>query len=349
MAPTVFGQHNGEDVLAIEIRSADQSTSATIITLGAAIQDLRVSASEGQRSVILGFDNLEGYVANQKWHHGAIAGRFANRIANGRFTLDGEDYQVEINEPSGHSCHSGKKGFGHKNWKLEKHDGQSVTLRHTSSDGDQGFPGTLEAFVTYSLPSAGVIRIEYRATTDKTTPVNLTNHSYFNVDGTRGSSINDTLQQKLTIDADKYTPVDDGLIPTGELVDVAGTPFDFRSSRPIQLLDESANKPFHYDHNFVLRSPSSPGQLHRAAELVSSKGDLTLECWTDQPGIQIFDGAPLDIKEPGLGGARNGYRTGVCLETQIWPGSLGHEHFPQSVIKPGEEYRHLTEYRFHSA
>ncbi|WVF73231.1 hypothetical protein IAT40_008050 [Kwoniella sp. CBS 6097] len=349
MSPTVFGSYNGEDVYAIEINSPDKSTTATILTLGAAIHDLRVPAPEGSRSVILGFDELSGYIINKKWHHGAVAGRVANRIARGQFTLEGQDYQIATNEPSGHVCHGGKLGFGHKNWKLEKHDEHSVTLSHVSLDGDEGFPGTLKASVTYSVPSPGTIRIEYKATTDKTTPVNLTNHSYFNVDGTRGPSINNTLQQKLTIDADKYTPVNDGLIPTGELADVAGTPFDFRSSRPIQLDDEKTGKPFHYDHNYVLRASASPGQLHRAAELVSSNGDLTLECWTDQPGIQLFDGEPLDIKEPGLGGARIGYRAGVCLETQIWPDSLHQKHFPQSIIEPGKEYRHLTEYRFHSA
>ncbi|WVR00397.1 hypothetical protein IAU59_007540 [Kwoniella sp. CBS 9459] len=353
MSPIVFGKHNREEVLAIEIQSSDRSTTASIITLGAAIHDLRVPASEGPRSVIVGFDELSGYVANQNWHQGAIAGRVANRIANGRFSLnDGQgEYQITTNEPTGHVCHGGKSGFGYKNWKLEKHDESSVTLSHTSPDGDEGFPGTLKAFVTYSIPSTGTIRIDYKATTDKTTPVNLTNHSYFNVDGTRGESINDTLQQKLTIDADKYTPVNDGLIPTGELADVAGTPFDFRSSRPIEFVDdENTGKPFHYDHNYVLRSfPSAGSELHRAAELVSTNGDLTMECWTDQPGIQLFDGAPLDIKERGLGGAKIGSRAGICLETQIFPDSLHHKHFPQSVIEPGQEYRHVTEYRFSSS
>ncbi|WWC57825.1 uncharacterized protein I303_100360 [Kwoniella dejecticola CBS 10117] len=346
MSSRKFGQHDGKDVLAVDIQSPDGSTTATIITFGAAIHDLSVPTPTGPRSVILGFDDLSGYVDNKQWHHGAVAGRVANRIAHGRFALDSTDYTIEVNEPTGHTCHGGISGFGHKNWTLQKHTKHSVTLEYASPDGDQGFPGNLKASITYSIPSSGVFRLDYTAQTDKKTPVNLTNHSFFNVDGARGPSVHDNLQQKLTIDADQYTAVDEDLIPTGKLADVAGTPFDSRTSRPIEYLDKESGKPFHYDLNYALRSPSVPGQLHRGAELISSNGDLTMECWTDQPGIQFFDGAPMDLKNPGLGGAVNGYRAGLCLETQHWPDYIHHPHFAQSVIAPGETYTASTEYRF---
>ncbi|WWC94256.1 hypothetical protein V866_001096 [Kwoniella sp. B9012] len=349
MAVKVFGSHEGRDVLAVDIQSPDGSTTATIITFGAAIHDLSVPTSTQPRSVILGFDKLSGYVANKQWHHGAVAGRVANRIARGQFILDFTQYNIETNEPTGHTCHGGNSGLGHRNWTLEKYDKSSATVVYKSPDGDQGFPGNLQVSVTYSIPSTGVFRLDYKAQTDKKTPVSLTNHSFFNVDGARGPAVHNNLQQKLTIDADQYTAVDKDLIPTGELADVAGTPFDFRESRSIELLDDTSGSPFHYDLNYVLRSPSIPGKLHRGAELISSNGDLTMECWTDQPGIQFFDGAPMDLKDRGLGGAMNGYRAGLCLETQLWPDYIHHPSFPQSVISPGDTYTHTTEYRFTKA
>ncbi|WWC67115.1 uncharacterized protein I206_101022 [Kwoniella pini CBS 10737] len=346
MAVRTFGNHDGVDVLAIDIKSPDGSTTATIITFGAAIHDLSVPTSIEPRSVILGFDALSGYVANKQWHHGAVAGRVANRIAHGRFELDSVKYNIEANEPTGHTCHGGNSGLGHRVWTLENHDQNSVTLGYNSPDGDQGFPGNLKSTITYSIPSTGVFKLEYTARTDNKTPVSLTNHSFFNLDGARGSSVHDNLQQKLTIDADQYTAVDQDLIPTGELADVAGTPFDFTKSRPVEFPDSKTGKPFHYDLNYVLRKPSVSSGLHRGAELISSNGDLTMECWTDQPGIQFFDGAPMDLKNPGLGGAVNGYRAGLCLETQLWPDWIHHPNFQQSVLSPGDTYTHTTEYRF---
>lgn len=344
-----FGSRNGEDVVSIEISSGDGSTKANLITHGSAIQDLRVpvKGSDELRSVILGFDNPEGYFANPQWHHGAVAGRVANRIANGRFTIDGKDYQISVNEPSGHVCHGGKSGLGHRVWKIVEQTPESATFEVVSEDGDQGFPGTVTARVKYSLPARGVIRLEYTATTDKTTPVSLTNHAFFNLDGARGKDINNTEQQSLLIHADKITAVDKGLIPTGEYTAVADTPYDFRTTRPIRLIDPSTNKPFHYDTNYVLRDVAKKaGDLKLAAEMRSSSGDLTMECWTDQPGVQLFDAAPMDIKEPGLGGSKLGYRAGVCLETQLFPDWIHQPNFAQGIIKPGETYRHCTEYRF---
>jgi aldose 1-epimerase len=343
-----FGTRNGEEVVSATITSPDGSTSATLINHGSAIHDLRVPVGESNeaRSVILGFDKPEGYFANPHWHHGAVAGRFANRIANGKFDIDGESYQIELNEPTGHVCHGGKAGLGHKVWKVVEQSEQSVTFEVVSPDGDQGFPGALTAQVKYSLPSRGVIRLEYTATTDKTTPVSLTNHAFFNLDGARGEGVSNTEEQKLVIHADKITAVDKELIPTGEYTEVSGTPYDFRTSRTLRHVDPKTGELFHYDTNYVLNGSSSEGSLHLGAEMTSTNGDLKMECWTDQPGIQLFDAAPMDIKETGLGGFKNGYRSGICLETQLFPDWIHHPEFAQSIIKPGETYRHTTEYRF---
>lgn len=343
-----FGSRNGEDVVSVEISSADGSTTASLITHGSAIHDLRVpvAGSDESRSVILGFDEPEGYFANPQWHHGAVAGRVANRIAKGKFTIDDKAYQVSVNEPSGHTCHGGKAGLGHQVWQLVEQSKESATFEIVSEDGDQGFPGTLTARVRYTLPARGVIRLDYTATTDQTTPVSLTNHAFFNLDGARGENINNTEQQSLVIHADEITAVDDGLIPTGEFTSVSDTPYDFRTSRPMRFIDPKTSEPFHYDTNFALREPTSPGKLNLAAEMTSSTGDLKMECWTDQPGIQLFDGAPMNIPERGLGGSKLGYRAGICLEAQLFPDWIHHPNFAQSIIKPGETYSHCTEYRF---
>lgn len=343
-----FGSRNGEEVVSTTITSKDGSTSAILITHGSAIQDLRVPVKDSSdaRSVILGFDDPEGYFANPQWHHGAIAGRVANRIANGKFSVDDVSYQVSVNEPTGHTCHGGKAGLGQRVWQIAEKDEQSVTFEIVSADGDQGFPGTLKAQVKYTLPSRGVIRLEYTATTDKTTPVSLTNHAFFNLDGARGQNISNVEQQSLVIHADKITAVDQDLIPTGDYTEVSGTPYDFRTSRPMRHADPNTGELFHYDTNYALRDTTSPGNLILGAEMTSTSGDLKMECWTDQPGIQLFDGAPLDIKNPGLGGSKIGSRSGICLETQNFPDWVHHPQFAQSFLKPGETYRHCTEYRF---
>ena len=345
---SAFGSCDGQPVVSATIFSPDGSTSAILISHGSAIHDLRVPVGDSNdaRSVILGFDQPEGYFANPQWHHGAVAGRVANRIARGRFSIDGESHQISVNEPTGHTCHGGKYGLGHRVWRLAEKTKQSATFEVVSAHGDQGFPGNMTARVKYSLPSKGVIRLEYTAITYRTTPISLTNHAFFNLDGARGENINGTELQSLILHADKITAVDQDLIPTGEYTQVSGTPYDFRTSRPIRFEDPSTGEPFHYDTNFVLREPSSFGDLSLAAEMTSTSGDLKMQCWTDQPGIQFFDGAPMDIENRGLGGSKLGYRAGICLETQLFPDWIHHPHFAQSIVKPGETYTHTTEYRF---
>lgn len=344
MSPSVFGQANGQDVHIVEIASSDKSVTARIITHGAAIQDLQVASPTGPRSVVIGFDDIESYSANATSHHGAIAGRVANRIAHGKFKVDGKEFQV----PTGgaeHVCHSGAGGFGVKIWTIDQVDAQSVTLLLKSADGDAGFPGDVEARVMYAANDNGVLSIKYTAQSSKKTPINLTNHAYFNLDGTRGGNTV-TDRQKLKIHADTYTPVDAGLIPTGETPEVAGTEFDLRELREIAPARSDGKESFHFDHNFCLRDQSS--SLHPAADMISTSGDLTMECWTDQPGLQFYDGKPLNVQQPGLGGFKIGSRAGICLETQMYPDFVNQTKFPQSWLAPGEDYTHHTEYRFKS-
>jgi aldose 1-epimerase len=260
----------------------------------------------------------------------------ANRIAGGRFELDGRCYNLPRNQEDRHTLHSGDYGFGARNWTVVQADSRSVTLAVIAGDGEDGFPGRLTATVTYRLLEPATLQIVYSATTDKATPINLTNHAYFNLDG-RG----DVLHQRLALDADFFTPTDADLIPTGEIRSVEGTPWDFRAERP--FLFERDGGPFHYDGNVVLRSH---GVLARAARATSSSGDVAMDVWTDQPGLQVFDAATLDVSAPGLDGERLAARSGFCLEPQVFPDSINRPHFPNSVLRPGEVYTHHTEYRF---
>lgn len=330
-----FGRFNGEEVRELTLRT-DAGAEMKVITYGAIIRDLKVPAPEGSRRVLLGFKTLDAYVDNKHWHLGAVPGRVANRIAGGRFELDGRCYNLPRNQEDRHTLHSGDYGFGARNWTVVQADSRSVTLAVIAGDGEDGFPGRLTATVTYRLIEPATLQIVYSATTDKATPINLTNHAYFNLDG-RG----DVLHQRLALDADFFTPTDADLIPTGEIRSVEGTPWDFRAERP--FLFERDGGPFHYDGNVVLRSH---GVLERAARATSSSGDVAMDVWTDQPGLQVFDAATLDVSAPGLDGERLAARSGFCLEPQVFPDSINRPHFPNSVLRPGEVYTHHTEYRF---
>ncbi|WWD16298.1 hypothetical protein CI109_100724 [Kwoniella shandongensis] len=335
MSNNVIGSFEGEDVLEVHLKKA--GIEASIGTFGASIRDLQVDAPEGKRRVIVGFPKFEDQLANKSWHWGAVPGRVANRIAHGKFTLDDKQHQIVLNENNTHVCHGGTSGFGVRNWTILEQSSDSVTLGLESKDGDQGFPGNLSAKVTYTLTNDHTLAIDWSATSDAPTLVNLTTHAFFNLNGTSGEN---TSTHKLLFEADHYTPVDDGLIPTGEIASVENTPFDFRTLRTI-------GDTFHVDHNYVLRNHT--GQLRRGAELVSSKGDLMMEAWTDQPGIQFFDGKPLAISQPGHDGMRIDSRAGLCLEPQVHPDAINHDNFPNTVLRPGEEYKHRSEFRFRKA
>jgi len=333
--PALFGRFGQLDVFEVVIRS-DAGAEATVISYGAGIRDLRIPTQQGLRRVLLGFNTLDDYVDNSRWHLGTVPGRVANRIGGGQFSLDGQVYTLPRNQDGQHTLHSGAGGFGARVWSLLEYDERSVTLALISEDGDQGFPGSLTTTVTYRFLEPATLQISYSAITSKSTPVNLTNHAYFNLDGT-----GNILSHRLVLEADYFTPTDKDLIPTGEILEVRGTPWDFRKERPI--LFETADGPFHYDGNVVLRSS---GKLAKAARVVSSKGDVAMEVWTTMPGLQFFDAATLNVSAPGLDGSALQPRDGFCLEPQFFPDSINKPHFPSCVLTSNSVYRHQTEYRF---
>ena len=304
-----------------------------------------ISAPDRNRKladVVLGFDDLDGYVANfngsSDAFFGAIIGRYANRIAQGSFTLDGKKYFLPLNNGE-NSLHGGPHGFNNVVWKA-KPVVDGVELSYLSKDGEAGYPGNLSAVVRYTLVK-GDLRIEYSATTDKDTVVNLTNHSYFNLAGQ-----GDILSHQLTLHASRFTPVDAGLIPTGELKSVASTPFDFRTATAIGSRINADNEQLHrghgYDHNWVL--DSSGGKLAEAAEVYDPGSGRVLKVLTDQPGIQFYSGNFLDGSIKGKGGKADEFRSALCLETQHFPDSPNHPDFPTTEVKPGEHYHTVTVY-----
>ena len=336
--PVLFGRFGELDVLEFVVQS-DADAEATLISYGAAIRDLKVPTQNGLRRVVLGFNTLGDYVDHSRWHLGAVPGRVANRIGGGRFSLDGRVYALPRNQDGRHTLHSGPAGFGARVWSLLDYDQRSVTLALISDDGDQGFPGRLTTTVCYRFLEPATLQISYSATTSRSTPVNLTNHAYFNLDGT-----GNILSHRLVLEADYFTPTDKDLIPTGEILGVGGTPWDFRKERPILL--ETYDGPFHYDGNVVLRSS---GELAKAARVVSSNRDIAMEVWTTMPGLQFFDAATLKVSATGLDGRVLQPRDGFCLEPQFFPDSINKAHFPNCVLTPDSVYKQQTEYRFDSA
>ena len=331
----VFGEIDSEKVYEITIGKPG-GMELRVITYGAILRDLKVPVPGGFRHVLLGFEKLGAYVEHRHWHIGAVPGRVANRIAHGRFYLDGQQYQLPRNQDGVHTLHSGDRGFGARNWSIVELEDDSVTLALISVDGDQGFPGKLTTTVTYRLIEPSTLQISYLATTDKATPVNLTNHAYFNLDG-KG----DVLSHRMVLAADYFTPTGSDLIPTGEVLAVDDTPWDFRKERPIMF--ETPSGPFHYDGNVVLRQS---GALNFAARVTSSRGDVKMEVWTTQPGLQVFDAATLNLPTLGLNGVPMSPRSGFCLEPQFFPDSINKPHFSNCVLMPTDIYTHTTEYRF---
>lgn len=333
-AVQAFGEIDGTGIHEITIRSPE-GAEARIITWGAVIRDLVVPVEGQPQTTVLGLDSMADYRAHSP-SFGAVPGRFANRIARGQFVLDGTSYQLPLNEKCRTTLHGGPKGFGKQPWRLIDHDVSSVTLGLTSADGDAGFPGRLEVACRYALHGL-TLRMDLTATTDAPTIVNLTNHSYFNLDGSA-----DVRDHELMVAAAFRTAVDDDLIPTGAIVPVAATPFDFRAPRPIKDLSGQT-----YDTNYVLaRQPDPTTGLAHAATLRSARNGLALEVATNQFGIQVYDGAKVNVPVEGLNGAHYGAFAGMALETQTFPDAPNHRHFPSSVVRPGETYRQTTEYRF---
>jgi aldose 1-epimerase len=313
-----------------------------IMTYGGIVVSLRVPDRNGKlEDVVLGCDSVEKYVA-QTAHFGGIVGRYANRIAHGTFQLDGHTYSIPKNDGD-NALHGGPIGFDKVVWEA-KQIPDGVELTHASKDGDQGFPGTLTAHVRYTL-SSGALRIEYSATSDKRTVLNLTNHSYFNL---AGQGNGDVLGTVLEIDASRMTPVDAMLIPTGELKSVEGTPFDFRKPHKIGErinADDAQLKLGHgYDHSFVLDHPS--GQLAEAAEAYEPNSGRMLKVLTTEPGVQLYTGNFLDGSITGKEGRVYKARYAFCLETQHFPDSPNHPKFPSTELKPGQKFHSVTVYEF---
>jgi aldose 1-epimerase len=320
----------------------DGKIEAGIMTYGGIVVSLRVPDRNGTLDdVVLGCDSVEQYVA-QTAHFGGIVGRYANRIAHGTFQLDGHTYHIPKNDGD-NALHGGIVGFDKVVWEA-KQIPEGVELTHVSKDGDQGFPGTLTAHVRYTV-SGGALRMEYSATTDKNTVLNLTNHSYFNL---KGQGNGDVLGTVLKIDASRMTPVDATLIPTGELKSVEGTPFDFRQPHEIGERINADDAQLHlgrgYDHNFVLDHPE--GKLSQAAEAQDPASGRILRVLTTEPGIQLYTGNFLDASIPGKEGRVYKARYAFCLETQHFPDSPNHPKFPSTELKPGQKFHSVTVYQF---
>jgi aldose 1-epimerase len=348
-----FGQVDGQEITQY-LLSNGRGLSVAIINYGAIVTSVAVPDREGRaENVVLGFEGLDGYRGNDPYF-GAICGRFANRIAYGRFTLNGAEYQLATNNGP-HHLHGGKSGFNEKVWQArpltdEMTPGEAVgvELTHTSPDGEEGFPGTLKLTVVYTLNSRNELRIDYEGTSDKPTPLNLTNHSYWNLSGLmpegQREDTPDVLDHVLVLQADRYVAVDETLIPTGQLAPVKGTPLDFTAPHAIgerieRLKGEGA--PGGYDHCYVIRG--EPGSLRPAVRVTHSASGRVMEVETTEPGVQLYTGNFLNGSESNGG---FGKHRGFCLECQHFPDSPNQPEFPSTILRPREVYRQTTVHRF---
>lgn len=317
--------------------------SAKVITYGAILAELHVPDRNGSvTNVVHGFSDLQLYLQGHPFF-GATTGRVANRIAKARFTLDGQEYQLAVNNGKNH-IHGGLKGFDKVLWAAKPiavNDRESaVAFTYFSRDGEEGYPGNLEVKVVYTLTDDNELRIEYSATTDKATPVNLTNHSYFNLAGA-----GDVLAHELVIAADRYTPIDDELIPTGDIASVKGTPLDFTKPTPLGArIEQLKPKPGGYDHNFVLNSAGN--SLALAARVREPRSGRVLEVFTTEPAIQLYTGNFLEGKVNGLNGQRSDRHSGFCLETQHFPDAVNRPNFPSTIVHPSKPYKSTTVFKF---
>jgi aldose 1-epimerase len=311
---------------------------AVILNYGGIVKSLLVPDKNGNlQDVVLGFDSIGQYLRTENPYMGAIIGRYANRISRGVFVMDGRSYTLESNDNE-NSLHGGIKGFDKVVWNAAK-KGNSLRLRYVSIDGEGGYPGNLNVEVMYELTDDNELKITYAATTDKPTPVNLTNHSYFNLSGDYSESV---LNHILHLNADKYTPVDETLIPTGEIARTGGTPFDFTTPKAIG--EDIQQVPGGYDHNFVLNKLGD--SLTLAATLYHEGSGRFMEMFTTEPGVQFYSGNFLDGSLTGKGGKPYQKHAGLCLEAQHFPDSPNRPEFPDTILQPGEKYSQTTVYKF---
>lgn len=337
--PRSFGQADGQEVLQYTLKNAN-GMEVKILNYGGTITDIITPDKQGEKgNVVLSYDSLSGYQQKGQPYFGALVGRYANRIANAKFKLDGKEYTLAPNN-NGNTLHGGLKGFDKVVWAATPAGDSSLQLVYNSKDGEEGYPGNLQATVVYTLTPDNALQITYKATTDKPTPVNLTNHSYFNLSAGKDSTI---LGDELSLKASRYTPVNDKLIPTGKLDPVKGTPMDFTTAKKIGA--DIGKVKGGYDHNFVL--DKQEGALETVATLYDPTSGRYMEVATTQPGIQFYTGNFLDGT---LTNTRNGQKyvqnAALCLETQHFPDSPNQPSFPNVVLKPGETFSQTTVYKF---
>jgi len=319
---------------------------AAFTNYGGRLVSLLVPDSAGKPvDVVVGFDSVDGFVNSTEPYFGATIGRYGNRIAKGKFTLDGKQYTLATNNGQ-NTLHGGKKGFQYVVWDAAQPDPQTLVLTYLSKDGEEGYPGNLNVKVTYSLTDDNELKMDYEATTDKKTLCNLTNHAFFNLNGEGSGPI---LGHLLQIYADQYTPVDTTLIPLGKHADVKGTPFDFTSPETIGKRIEEDNDQLKagkgYDHNYVLNGTEGLGMTH-AATVKGDKSGIVMDIYTQEPGLQFYSGNFMQSKNVFKGGAKDDFRTALALETQHFPDSPNQPGFPSTVLEPGKTYKTSSVYKF---
>ena len=341
-----FGQTLSGEAVELYTLKNSANVRVRIMTYGGTVVSLQVPDRDGiLGDIVLGYDTLDGYLKNSPYF-GSLIGRYGNRIGKGRFSLDGKQYQLPKNNGE-NTLHGGIKGFDKVVWKateVRSNDGVGLSLTYLSKDGEEGFPGNLSVKVVYTLTNNNELRIDYSGATDKTTVVNLTHHSYFNLAGE-----GNILQHELMMNAEQFTPVDAGLIPTGELRNVKGTPMDFTKPTAIgariDQQDEQLILGKGYDHNWVLKT-NNTGNLSLAARVYEPRSGRVMEVSTTEPGLQFYSGNFLDGTITGKGGQVYKQRSGFCLETQHFPDSPNQPRFPSTVLKPGQQYTSSTIYKF---
>ena len=325
----------------------NDSIRAAITNYGGRLVSLWVPGKDGKMAdVVLGFDSLQRYIQSTEPYFGASIGRYGNRIAKGKFSIDGKEYNLPINNPP-NTLHGGKVGFESRVFDAEQVSDSSLVLTYLSPDGEQGFPGNLKVKIVYTLTNDRGLQLDYEATTDAKTVVNLTNHAFWNLNGEGSGTI---LNHTLWINADKYTPVDAGLIPTGELAPVEGTPFDFTTPEKIGTrIDTNANEQLKngrgYDHNFVLNE-SNGDAMHHAAWIMGDQSGIRMDIYTREPGLQFYSGNFMQSKNTMKRGIKDDFRTSFALETQHFPDAPNQPAFPSTLLAPGQVYQTRSVYRF---
>lgn len=349
LVSTASAQVRDFDSIKLYTLKNESGMTVRVTNYGAIITSIIVPDRNGkQADVALGYDRVEDYInAVDKPYFGAVVGRYGNRIAKGEFTLDGETYSLLQNNGENH-LHGGAIGFDKVVWAVDEYvEGKSLTLSYLAKDKEEGYPGNLELIIVYTLADDNSLVVDYHATTDKATPINVTQHTYFNLKGEGQGTI---LDHKLMLNAKTFTPVDESLIPTGEMPAVAGTPFDFTTAKAIGRDIDQQNEQLvfglGYDHNWILNKDGKEGELSLAAQVHEPSSGRVMEIYTTEPGIQFYCGNFLDGRLKGKSGKPYVHRGGFCLETQHFPDSPNQPNFPSTILKPGETYESKTVFKF---